>query len=300
MTAHYLALPAALALALAAGPGAAQDALDAPTQFVEVDGARLAYRTVGEGEPLILLHRFRAAMDDWDPALIDALAAGRQVIVFDSAGVGESGGAVPPTLAGAADVAAGFAGALGIAEADWLGWSMGGMTAQILAIEHPEVVRTITLAGTLPPGNPLTEASPPAWLEVATKPDYADEDVLHLFFTESEASRAAGLESLERMTRDEVAGSSVKTRPEVMGVQAEALFGFIENRDGYFERLGEIEAPAFVANGDWDLAAPAINSVVLAREIPDARLAIYPDAGHAFLFQDPERFADDVLRFLDE
>lgn len=269
------------------------------TEFVDVGGTPIAYRQVGEGEPLLLLHRFRASMDDWDPALIEALAAERQVIVFDSAGVSESEGDVPPTLSGAAGIAAGLIEALDLGPSDVLGWSMGGMTAQILAIEHPDLVDSLVLAGTVPPGNPELVPASEEWLETAGKPDYTDEDLLFLFYADSDTSRSAGLASLERITRGSVPGASVKTTPEVMQVQYDALLGFLSDAEGYFARLGEIQAPALVATGDQERAAPAVNSFVLFRELPQAELVVYPDSGHAFLFQYPERFANDVLDFLE-
>ena len=270
---------------------------------VEVDGVRVVYRAYGdhhEGVPLVLLHRFRATMDDWDPALIEALAAERMVVAFDSIGVGESGGATPPTLEEAADTAALVVRTLGIGRADFLGWSMGGMTAQILALRHPALVRRLVLAGTLPPGgSPEVVPSPPAWGQIAGKPDYEDEDLLRLFFTESAASRAAGQASLDRLSRPGLPGSRVKTTQATMQAQLQAIIRFYKNEGGWYERLREIAAPTLVANGDRDGAFPVIDSVVLAREIPGAGLLIYPDAGHGFLFQDPARFAADVSAFLE-
>jgi len=270
------------------------------TQYLEINGHSLRYREQGTGQPLILLHRFRASIDDWDPAFISALAAGRRVIAFDSLGIGGSQGEVPATLEGAADIAARFTRALGLERAAFLGWSMGGMTAQILAIKHPDLVSALVLAGTLPPGgSPEVVPSGPKWSQVAGKPTYEDDDVLYLFFTGSDASRAAGRASLARMTSLGRQGSAVKTSSAVMQAQLGAIIEFYQNKGGWYERLKEIGAPTFVANGDRDGAFPAIDSVVLAREIPGAHLAIYPDAGHGFLFQDPERFGADVLRFLE-
>ena len=267
---------------------------------VELAGGEVAVRSIGSGPALVMLHRFRAALDDWDPALIAALARNRRVVVFDSLGVGESSGTVPPSLDGAADVAAELIRTLDLGPADVLGWSMGGMTAQILALRHPDLVRRMVLAGTLPPGgSPEVVPSPPEWGMVAGKPEYDDEDVLTLFFTGSHASRTAGRASLARMSRPDRPGSRVKTTPEVMRAQLGAIIGFYRNDCGWYERLRQITAPTLVANGDRDGAFPAIDSVVLAREIPNSQLAIYPDAGHGFLFQEPERFGADVLRFLD-
>ena len=269
---------------------------------VELEGVHVAHRSYGDhdgGVPLVLLHRFRATMDDWDPALIDALTAERRVIAFDSPGVGESGGETPATLEEAADIAALVVRTLGVGQADFLGWSMGGITAQILALRHPALVRRLVLAGTLPPGgSPEVVPSPPAWGQIAGKPEYEDEDILCLFFTESAASRTAGRASLDRLSRPGLPGSRVKTTPSTMQAQLQAIIRFYRNEGGWYERLGEIAAPTLVANGDQDGAFPVIDSVVLAREIPGAQLLIYPDAGHGFLFQDPARFAADVSAFL--
>jgi pimeloyl-ACP methyl ester carboxylesterase len=272
----------------------------AETKTVDIGHSEIAYRVFGEGQPIIFLNRFRAAMDDWDPALVEQLVRGnRQVIVFDNVGVGASTGAVPNNLEQAADDAVRFADAIGLRQVDVLGWSMGGMTAQLLALRHPDLVRKLVLAGTLPPvGTPEVIPASQQWGQVATKPTYSDEDILFLFFTKSEASRAAGLASLARMSHPGRPGSSVKTKPEIMPAQIQAITGFARNEGGWYGRLKEIMHPTLVANGDRDAAFPAIDSVVLAREIPNSHLIIYPDAGHGFLFQMPDRFGDDVDAFL--
>ena len=284
-------------------PDMAPFAAQAETRSAEVDGTRFAWRAYGElrpGElPLVLLHRFRAAMDDWDPLLLDSLARGRRVIAFDNRGGGESGGETPPTLEQAADDAALFLRAIGVECADVLGWSMGGMTAPILSLRHPALARRLVLCGTLPPGgSPEVVPSGPEWSQRAGKPAYEDEDILWLFFTGSEPSRAAGRASLARMTRPGRPGSSVKTTPATMQAQLQAIIRFYKDEGRWYERMREVEQPALVANGDRDGAFPVIDSVVLARELPQGQLAIYPDAGHGFLFQSPERFAADVDDFL--
>lgn len=276
----------------------------AKTQTVDVDGVPFTYRTLGvekAGEPpLVLMHRFRAEMDDWDPLFLDTLASRRRVIIFNNRGVGSSGGDTNTTLEGAADDVAAFIRALGIEKADILGWSMGGMTAPIVALRHPEVVNRIVLAGTMPAGNPEVVLSPKEWLDVAVKPTFTDEDILYLFFTESETSLRKGRESLARMDRPGQAGSSVKTTPETMQAQLGALKAFWANEQGWFERLKEIPHPTLVANGDTDVACPILDSVILFREIPNSQLSVYPDANHGFLFQEPVAFAEEVLTFLAE
>jgi pimeloyl-ACP methyl ester carboxylesterase len=282
----------------------ASTATEAKTQFVDVDGTQFAYRTLGvekAGEPpLVLLQRFRAEMDDWDPLFLDSLAAGRRVVLFNNRGVGSSGGVTPSTLEEAADDAAAFIRALGIEKADLLGWSMGGMTSPIVAQRHPELVRRLVLTGTCPPGNPESAPSPAHWLDVAAKPQYEDADILYIFFTTSESSLRKGRESLARMDKPGQAGSSVKTSPETKQAQITAIGAFWANEQGWFERLKDIQQPTLVANGDTDVAFPITDSVVLFREIPNSQLTVYPDANHGFLFQEPVAFAGEVLAFLSE
>jgi len=273
--------------------------LSAQSRTVEIAGGTIAYRRFGAGRPLLFLQRFRGGMDDWDPALLDALAAGREVILFDSLGVSESTGTAPANLQEAADIAARVITALGLNRPDIIGWSMGGMTAQILALRHPDAVGKLILAGTNPPGG-ASEFAPAseAWLAVAGKPQYVVEDLTFLFFTPTEAGLAAGAASAARISARRPA-EEMKTTTETVGTQFTALLGFINNEGGWYARLPEIAAPVLVANGDRDAACPAINSVILAREIPGAQLVIYPDAGHGFHFQYADRFAADAATFLD-
>jgi pimeloyl-ACP methyl ester carboxylesterase len=298
-----LALGAATA-AVATLPGkrtqaATSLAVSTQSQTIDIEGGTIAYRRFGSGRPLLFLQRFRGGMDDWDPALLDTFAAGREVILFDSLGVSESTGSAPATLEGAADIAARVIAALKLDRPDVLGWSMGAMTAQILGITHPGSVGKLILAGTTPPaGTP--EFAPPSdeWLAVAGKPQYTVEDLTFLFFTKTAAGLAAGAASAARISARRPAEQMV-VLPETVGAQFTALSAFVANEDGWYARLPEITAPVLVANGDRDAACPAINSVILARQIPGAQLALYPDAGHGFHFQFAERFAADAAAFLD-
>jgi len=276
------------------------DMMITDTGRAEVAGTQIAWRSTGEGAPLLMLHRFRAAMDDWDPALIEALAQNHRVITFDSAGVGDSDGTVPETLAGAADVAFGLSQALGLDRPHVLGWSMGGMTAQIVAAKYSEQIGGVVLAGTTPSfavkgAIPLSDE----WLAVATKPQNAPEDMLYLFYGDSETSRAAGVASLSRIGGgDTAAGAAIKTSMETLAGQGVATRKFFGGEDGAHKTLPEISAPVLIANGDEDRSFPVENSLALLRQIPGAQLAIYPDSGHGFLFQHAERFAADVTAFL--
>jgi pimeloyl-ACP methyl ester carboxylesterase len=272
----------------------------ADVNVMEVNGTPIAWRSQGEGRPLLMLNRFRAAMADWDPALTAALAAHHRVITFDSPGVGDSGGSVPDTLEGAADVAVALADALDLENPHVLGWSMGGMTAQILAAKYGNRLGGVVLAGTTPSfavkgAIPLPED----WLAVASKEQNTPDDMLFIFYTDSETSQAAGMASLARIGGgDPVAGAALKTTMQTRAAQGIATRKFFQGEDGAFKRLGEIKVPVLVANGDFDRAFAVENSLALVRAIPNAQLAIYPDSGHAFHFQYAERFAEDVTRFL--
>ncbi|MEP2627425.1 MAG: alpha/beta hydrolase [Hyphomicrobiales bacterium] len=269
------------------------------TNFTDVNGHKIAWRSIGSGRPLVMLNRFRAAIEDWDPALINALAQNHQIITFDSAGVAASEGTVPDTLEGAADIAMAFSAAIGLDCPDVLGWSMGGMTAQILASKYSDQIGRVVLAGTTPSfAIDGTIPVPQEWLETATKEQNTPEDMMFLFYTDSDSSRAAGMSSLTRIGRDPASGAKSKTTMETIGAQGAATRKFFFGEDGAFKKFGVIDVPVLVANGDKDRAFAVENSMALARVIPQAQLAIYPDAGHAFLFQYADRFAQDVTEFL--
>ncbi len=270
------------------------------TQFTEVDGIRIAWRSAGQGRPLLMLTRFRASMEDWDPELITDLARSHRVITFDSVGVAESDGTVPETLEGAADIAMKFATVIGLDRPHILGWSMGGMIAQIMASKYGDAIGSVVLAGTTPSfAVEGTAPTPQEWLATATKPENSTEDMQFLFYADTEASRREGLASLARIGQgDAAAGAASKTTMQTVGAQGAATRKFFFGEDGAFKNLGNISVPVLVANGDRDRAFAVENSLVLARAIPEAQLAIYPDAGHAFLFQHANRFCEDVARFL--
>jgi pimeloyl-ACP methyl ester carboxylesterase len=272
---------------------------EAPTRFVDAGDTRLAYRRLGlrEGVPLLLLQRFRGTMDHWDPALLEVLARERPVIVFDSAGVGLSGGEVAPDIAGAARHAVALFDALGLPQVDVLGWSMGGAIAQRLALDWPARVRRLVLAGTGPGGVPDAPRTPDMVWQVAAKPVNDDADFLFLFFAESQASRDAGLASLRRLDRRlRISRSTV--RPESWMRQAGAIRAWSMGQGSAYARLAEIGAPALVANGAHDVMVHAYNAYVMTQRMPDARLLLYPDAGHGFLFQYHDHFGRQVNEFL--
>jgi pimeloyl-ACP methyl ester carboxylesterase len=228
---------------------------------------------------------------------VAALAAGsHEVFMFDSLGVGQTGGVTPASVEGMADFAASVIQADGNTPVDVLGWSLGGFVAQVLALKYPRVARKVVLAGTMPAGGAPELVWSQDWLKRASAPVPTAANALALLYADSEASRAAGMASLGRLSHPPVAYVS----PTTMATQAEVIRRFADGDErGWYAPLREMTAPTLVANGDQDGLFPAIDSVVLARRIPRSQLAIYPDSGHAFLFQYAERFAGDVSRFLE-
>jgi pimeloyl-ACP methyl ester carboxylesterase len=270
-----------------------------PTQTLDAGGVRYAYRRFGRsaGVPLVLFQRFRGTIDHWDPALLEAIAQERPLIVFDNAGVGTSTGEVAPDIAGAAQSAAAFIDALGLAQIDALGWSMGGTVVQQLALDRPALVRRLVLAGTGPGGVAGAPPAPEKVWQVAAKPVNDDEDFLYLFFTASPASRDAGLASLRRLDR-RLASSQAVVKAESWQRQAGAIAAWAMGKHSAYPRLAEITQPVLVANGAHDVMVHAYNSYAMSQKLPNARLVLYPDAGHGFLFQYPQAFGREVVDFL--
>lgn len=268
------------------------------TRFVEAGGVRYAYRVIGEadGPPLVMMNRFRGTMDEWDPAFVDRLADDRTVILFDNAGVARSSGAPSPRLAGWADNTATFVGALGYREIDVLGFSLGGLMAQELVHRHPGLVRRLIIAGS---GAGYVEGYNvrPQAIAVATKPVNTDEDFLYLFFRDTPTSQAAGRSHLARLRqRDDAFAALVSADAWRAMLSAASDVGTPET--SLLNRAPDLTIPVLVANGVEDAMIPTYQSFALAQALPDATLILYPDSGHAFMFQFPEAFADTVNRFL--
>jgi len=275
----------------------------APTQFVEADGIRFAYRRFGKEEAglsLVLMPHFRAGMDHWDPAVTDGFAAGRQVILFDNAGVASSSGETPSTFEAMGDYAADFIGALGLSQVDILGFSIGGYIAQTMALRHPKIIRRLMLVGTGPRnGEPSTDSKYPP-LAASTDPATGETGLdafLYLFFSPSPRSQAAGRAFWERR-HSRKADVDVPSSPQTMAAQSAAGREWRQPRGERYAELKLITQPTLVVNGSNDIMVPTINSFTLAQHIPDAQLIIYPDSGHASLFQYPDLFLSHAHIFL--
>lgn len=270
-----------------------------PNLTVETStGLKFAYRdTGGDGDPLVLLQHFRGNLDNWDPALVDALAPKRRVITFDNAGVGGSDGSVPHTIAEMAEGALAFLEAMSLNKVDLLGFSIGSFVAQEMVLARPAIANKLVLASSAPKGAPGMHGWAPEVIGAVGEPETTPEAYLGVFFAPSEASQSSGREALSRMYgRSKNRDATTDWHCRLAQYDAVCDWG-VPNRS-LLERLEAIEMPVFVANGDRDPMILPRYSHLLTGLLPDARLKIYPDSAHGFLFQHHQQFANDVDGFL--
>jgi pimeloyl-ACP methyl ester carboxylesterase len=268
----------------------------AETQYVDATNSRFAYRRLGprSGVPLVMAHRFRGTIDHWDPAFLDVLSSERDVIVFDNAGTGRSSGTAPTTIDGLAQGLLEFVDALGLTQVDLLGWSMGGYVVQTATLLRPALVRRLVVTGSGPGRVPDMPAAPDKVSQITRKPVTDGDDALYLFFPETDEARQAGLASLRRLdTR--LSESHADVAPEAVAAQRAAISSF---GTGVWDQLGDLTLPVLVANGAHDVMIHAFASYAMSQRLPNAKVILYSDAGHAFLFQHAEEFGHEVLRFL--
>jgi pimeloyl-ACP methyl ester carboxylesterase len=274
----------------------------APTQFVEAKGVRFAYRRFGKsgGAPLVFNIHFTGTMDHWDPAVTDGIARDREVILFDNAGISSSSGEVPSSIEEMAADAAVFIKALGLAEVDVLGFSLGGLIAQTLAIAEPRLVRRVVLVGTGPrSGEGMATLTPEAQEIFGAAYEEPDHLWLRVHFSPSKESQAAGRDFLTRF-RLRREGRDPEVSEKVAPEQLEALGKWGAPQENPYEYLKKLAQPTLIVNGGSDVIIYTVNSFILQQNIPNAQLILYPDANHGSLYQYPELFVRHVSMFLDE
>jgi pimeloyl-ACP methyl ester carboxylesterase len=275
--------------------------ITASMQFLQVGNETYAYRRFGVGpaRPLLCLQHFTGTLDNWDPAVTDPLAAGREVILFSSAGVGRSSGTVPHTVAGMATHALAFLDGLGLTSCDVLGYSLGGMVAQQIAQDRPAIFRRMILVATAPRGGKdimhLEKPSLAKYIADPTLQGYAR--LQKIFFAPTESSQAAGQAFITRLAqrtddRDSPSG------PDVAAAQIAAFRDWEEFAGMRFANLKSIRHPTLVVNGVQDEMIPVANSYWLGENLPNAVLLTYPNAGHGALFQYHESFTRQASAFL--
>jgi pimeloyl-ACP methyl ester carboxylesterase len=274
----------------------------APTQFVEANGIRFAYRRFGRpgSAPLVFNQHFTGTMDHWDPAVTDGFAEDREVILFNNAGVSSSSGEVPTTIEKMGANAVAFITALELAKVDVLGFSIGGFVAQEIALQAPDLVRRLVLVGTGPRGGEgMATLTPEAQEIFGAAYDKPDHLWLRVHFTQSERSQVAGREFLKRF-RFRAENRDPEVNEKVAPAQIAAIGEWGAPREKPFEYLKSIRQPTLVVNGVKDVIIYAVNSFILQQHLPDAELILYPDANHGSQYQYPERFVGHVSLFLSE
>jgi len=260
-----------------------------------------AYRDLGEGEvPLVLLQHFRGNLDNWDPALVDALAADRRVLAFDNAGVAATTGRTPSTVAEMAHDAIGFIEAIGVQRVDLLGFSIGSFVAQEIALIRPDILRRVVLASAAPQGAAGMHGWAPEVIGAVGQPETSPEGYVSVFFAASDTSREAGRQAAGRIFGGRTTDRDEPTTWQTRQAQYDAVCAWGIPNHSLLERVAAIGLPVFVAAGDSDPMILPRYSHLLAGLLPDARLTIYPDSAHGFLFQHHSRFAADVHAFLRE
>lgn len=272
--------------------------VSAANQSLTVGGTAFAFREVGDktAAPLILLNHWGAALDDFDPRIVDGLAQTRRVIALDYRGVGGSGGSAPLTVAHMAEDVTDLIGALGFASVDLLGFSLGGFVAQQIALQAPELVRHLILTGTGPAGGVgIDRVGAVSWPLMLKAVLTLRDPRSRLFFTCTPDGRRAASAFLQRLKeRRDNRDNRVTPRALLRQLQAIRAWGRQAPQD-----LGQLHMPTLVVNGDNDLMVPSVNSIDLANRIPHAQMILYEDAGHGAIFQNYADFVSKALTFLD-
>lgn len=270
---------------------------DAPTQYVEANGIRFAYRRFGKkaGVPIVFNQHYTGTMDYWDPAVTDGLAKDREVILFNNAGVSSSSGETPTSFQEMGANAIAFIRALGLQQVDVLGISIGGFVAQEIALQGGDLVRKIILVGTGHRGQDMTASRSNAIFSGTYDPP--EHLWLDVHFKPTESSRKAGLAFLERkwLRTDRDPEVSEQT----IAAQGEAIGKWVTPEAGSLAYLKSIKQPTLVVQGSDDAIIPTIHSLTLQHEMPDAQLIVYPDSGHGSIYQYPGLFVTHATTFLD-
>jgi pimeloyl-ACP methyl ester carboxylesterase len=263
------------------------------------NGIEYAYRDLGKSEvPLVLLQHFRGNLDNWDPALVDALAAERRVIAFDNVGVGGTTGTTPNTVEAMAHDAIAFLEALELRQVDLLGFSIGSFVAQEIALVRPDLLRRVVLASPAPQGAAGMHGWAPEVIGAVGAPETTPQGYISVFFAPTDTSREAGQQAAGRIFGGRTSDRDEPTTWQTRQAQYDAVCAWGIPNHSLLERVAAIDLPVFVANGDSDPMILPRYSYLLAGLLPNARVTIYPDSAHGFLFQHHEEFAADVHAFL--
>ena len=273
----------------------------APTQFLQTPKEKYAYRRFGKKSkhPLLFLQHFTGTLDNWDPDVTDPLAADHDVLLFENAGVGRSTGKVPTTMAGMAEHVFSFLETLDIETCDVLGFSLGGVIAQQMALNSPKVFHKMILVGTAPRGGEdIMHLEKPILAKHLQDPNLKGYEILQkIFFAPTETSQAAGKEFIGRLMRRQQDREPI-SGPAIAQAQMAAFREWDQFTGKRFADLKRIQQPTLVVNGIHDEMIPVSNSYWLSENLPNAVLLTYPDAGHGSLFQWHDSFTRQAKAFL--
>jgi pimeloyl-ACP methyl ester carboxylesterase len=279
----------------------AQGATDTTRRVAADNAIEYAYRDTGDSAvPLVLLQHFRGNLDNWDPALIDALAAERRVITFDNVGVAATTGRTPNTVEAMANDAIAFIEAMNLERIDLLGFSIGSFIAQEIALIRPDLLRRVVLASSAPQGAAGMHGWTPEVIGAVGVPETTPQGYISVFFAPTDTSREAGKQAAGRIFGARTTDRDEPTTWQTRQAQYDAVCAWGIPNHSLLQRVAAIDLPVFVANGDSDPMILPRYSYLLAGLLPDARVTIYPDSAHGFLFQHHSRFAADVHAFLEE
>ena len=296
---HVLLTALALFAPTSALPASAQpSAATAPTQFVQVNGDRIAYRSVGAGNPMILITRMRGTLDTWDPLYLDELAKSNRIITVDYPGVGYSSGKLPPGIGQTANFVIAFADAMRLEKFILMGWSWGGTVAQTVVVEHPGRVTHAILVGTAPPGKRAVDIQQ-AFIDRAFKPvNDLDDEIVLFFEPRSEFSRRMAMESRDRIRVRSGVDEKIPSTPEAIEAYLAAAEEYHVDAAGRLQKLMATRTPLLIISGDNDISTAVENWFALNRKIPNAHLVVYPASGHGPQHQYPQLAAEQVASFL--
>jgi pimeloyl-ACP methyl ester carboxylesterase len=270
-------------------------------RLLAADGVEYAYRDLGprDGRPLVLFQHFRGNLDNWDPPLIDGLAQRRRVITVDYQGVGGSSGSTADTIEQMAQGMLAFVTALELESFDLLGFSIGSMVAQRVALARPTAIGKVVLAAAAPEGAAGMHGWAPEVIGAVGTPQTSPEKYLSVFFTASDASNSAGQQTLQRIFGARKEDRDVPTNWATRLAQYDAVTKWGIPNQAKLEEVTALTMPVFVANGDSDPMILPKYSYLIAGLALNATIKIYPDAAHGFLFQHHAEFTADVIAFLD-
>ncbi|OLL27595.1 alpha/beta hydrolase [Burkholderia sp. SRS-W-2-2016] len=274
---------------------------NAPTRYIDAAGVRYAYRRFGKrdgGLPLLCLQHFTGTLDNWDPAVVDRLAQDREIILFENAGVGRSGGHVPASVREMAERVLHFVDALSLAKFHILGFSLGGFLAQEIALAKPDLVGRLIISGSAPEGGEGAGMDRPELLAIYTDGEMPmNEKLKRLFFPATPEGQAAATAFVDRLEARS-AERDLPAGPEVASAQLQAMIAWANWSGDVHQKLGRITQPVLVTNGDDDRMIPTQNSFALAAGLPNATLIVYPNSGHGALFQYADTYVAHVREFL--